>query len=397
MTEYYVWLSYCLGRGGAAAYRILKEYGTPRAFYDVFAQTPSLAEGFSAEQRKRIREFSIDDARRVIESCAKKDIDILTIDNVSYPERLQNIYAPPLVLYRRGALPDFDHTISIAVVGSRRMSEYGAAAAYRLGYDLAATGAVVVSGMALGIDAYAHRGALDAKGKTAAVLGCGVDIAYPPENEALMRDIEQTGVVLSEYPPGEKPVGKHFPARNRIISGLCHGVVVVEAPVKSGALITATLALEQGRDIFAVPGSIFSEAGEGTLRLLRDGAIPIGSAYDILLEYEGMYADKLMLKQLARRYHDAPAAKGKPSAPVKPSAGIPDKEIPVQRPQNKDVPPAHLSESAAAIYRTLDRNRRHIDEIAQLSQMSVPEVLAALTELELEELVHAYPGRQYSI
>ncbi len=397
MTAYYVWLANCLGRGGVAAYNLLKEHKNPRACYEAITQNPARLGAFSPEQRKRMGAFTLDDARRVTESCAKKGIDILTIDNVSYPERLKNIYAPPVVLYTRGKLPDFERLIAVAIVGSRHMSDYGAAAATRLGHDLAAAGAVVVSGMALGIDACAHRGALNSGGVTAAVLGCGADIAYPPENESLMLDIEQSGVIITEYPPGEKPVGKHFPARNRIIAGLCNGVVVVEAPQKSGALITATLALEQGRDIFAVPGSIFSQSGEGTLRLLRDGAIPVGSAYDILIEYEGMYADKLMLNRVPRRYYDIAPQKGDTVAPARQKPSAPVAELPVSPPSpRRETLPEHLSEQATAVYRTLDKSRLHVDDIAKRCGLSMPEVLAALTELELEELAYAHPGRQYS-
>ncbi|MFA9381195.1 MAG: DNA-processing protein DprA, partial [Acetanaerobacterium sp.] len=210
--------------------------------------------------------------------------------------------------------------------------------------------------------------------------------------------IEQTGVVISEYPPGERPAARHFPARNRIISGLCNGVVVVEAPMKSGALITAALALEQGRDIFAVPGSIFSEGGEGTLRLLRDGAIPVGSAYDILLEYEGVYADKLMLDALARRYHDVtPKAAKTASAARKQQTVVPAEMSVQQAPPRRENLPEHLTEQAQAVYRALDREKRHVDEISQIAQLEIAEVLAALTELELEELARAHPGRRYSI
>ncbi|MFA9381769.1 MAG: DNA-processing protein DprA, partial [Acetanaerobacterium sp.] len=188
MTAYYIWLSHCLGRGSVTPCNVIREYGSPKAFYDAIAGNPQLTARFSREQCTRLKEFTPDHARRIIETCAKKGIDILTIDNVSYPERLKNIYAPPLVLFTRGSLPDFDRLITIGVVGSRRITEYGATAARQIGYDLARAGAVVVSGMALGIDACSHRGALEAGGITAAVLGCGVDIAYPPENEGLMRD-----------------------------------------------------------------------------------------------------------------------------------------------------------------------------------------------------------------
>lgn len=395
MTAYYIWLAACLGRGAATAASMLREHGNPRAVYEAFCTHPGFADGFSREQRARLASFGLDQARNVVSACAQKGIDILTIDNVSYPERLKNIYGPPVVLYTRGALPAFDRLPAVGVVGSRRMSGYGAAAAYRLGGDLAAAGAVVVSGMALGIDARAHAGALDACGLTAAVLGCGADIAYPPENERLMHRIEQEGVILTEYPPGEKPAAKHFPARNRILSGLCNGVVVVEAPLKSGALITASLALEQGRDVFAVPGSIFSPSGEGTLHLLRDGAIPVGSAQDILAEYEGLYPDKLMLNRIAATYggtqkdagFDAPV----PNKPAR-RGGTEQAGVPAAQ----DDPPPLLCGQTAAVYCALEKSRRHIDEISQRCGLGVPEVLAALTELELEGLAQAHAGGQYS-
>lgn len=215
-------------------------------------------------------------------SCGEKRIRILTREDDDYPGVLKEISRPPLVLFVRGTLlPESER---VAVVGSRHGSPYGRRVAEELGAGLAARGVTVVSGAARGIDTAAHTGALRT-GRTVAVLGCGVDVAYPRENAKLLSEIEETGAVLSEYPPGTQPLSAFFPQRNRIISGLSRGTVVVEAAARSGSLITAELALSEGRDVFAVPGSIYSEPSRGTNRLIQQGAKLVTSVGDILEEY----------------------------------------------------------------------------------------------------------------
>lgn len=208
-------------------------------------------------------------------------VDVLTWEDPRYPARLMAINDPPPVLYLRGELRPEDDW-AVAIVGTRRASAYGKEAARVLAGDLARAGATVVSGLAVGIDAQAHRAALEAGGRTLAVLGCGVDIIYPWENKQLADDIVQHGALISEYALGAKPEASNFPPRNRIISGLSRGIVVVEAGEQSGALITAAFAADQGRDVFAVPGSIFARNSQGTNRLIRDGATPVLSANDVL-------------------------------------------------------------------------------------------------------------------
>ena len=212
----------------------------------------------------------------------KKGINLCSVNDQDYPKLLLNTFNAPYVLYYRGILPT--HENMIAIVGARHASPYGKNIATMLAAELAEAGVWVVSGAARGIDTAAHQGALT-KGYTVAVLGCGVDVNYPPENSKLISHIAECGIVISEYPPGTMAHPGHFPARNRIINGLSRGVVVVEAAEKSGALITADFALEEGRDVFAVPGSIFSESSKGTHRLIKQGAKLIESTADILEEY----------------------------------------------------------------------------------------------------------------
>ena len=218
----------------------------------------------------------------IAEACEKQDIRVLVRDDEEYPAILREIARPPLALFVRGnPIPDAER---IAVVGSRAASQYGKRVAEEIAMGVASRGVTVVSGAAQGIDSAAHKGALRA-GRTVAVLGCGVDVVYPKSNAKLIAEIAETGVVLSEYPPGTQPFPAFFPQRNRIISGLCRGTLVVEAAERSGWLITAELALSEGRDVFAVPGSIYSDLSRGCHRLIQQGAKLAASAEDILSEY----------------------------------------------------------------------------------------------------------------
>lgn len=219
--------------------------------------------------------------KNIIKICSEKNIRILTIPHDEYPEMLKYIPDPSLVLYVRGSIPKEN---AVAIVGSRKASGYGIETAFKIASELALSDIVIVSGMARGIDTAAHSGALDAEGKTVAVLGCGVDIIYPPENKGIMERIIKNGAVISEYPPGSPPSTLHFPLRNRIISGMSLGTLVVEAGLKSGSLITANCALEQGRDVFAIPGNINNYNSMGTNRLIKDGAKIVLDSDDILDE-----------------------------------------------------------------------------------------------------------------
>lgn len=280
-------LSQAPGLGGVSLARVMRFFESPAEAWDRGTVNDFLAAGLTAIQAesatahiKNRRELP----QELKELCDEKGISLIGLDEDDYPRLLKEIFTPPAVLYCRGRL--LKEESCLALVGSRRMTPYGKKAAGLIAGGLARAGVTVVSGAAYGIDSAAHVGALKApEGRTIAVLGCGVDVAYPRSHEKLLEEIAQRGAVISEYPPGTTPQPGFFPQRNRIIAGMSHGVVVVEAAERSGSLITAELALSEGRDVFAVPGSIFSTTSEGTNRLILQGAKLVRSAADIISEY----------------------------------------------------------------------------------------------------------------
>jgi DNA processing protein len=281
---------------------------------------------------------------------------LLVSGDPGYPALLGHIPSPPPVLYLRGALTEADG-MAVAVVGSRRASPYGVGTAERLSGELAARGVTIVSGLARGIDAAAHAGALRAGGRTVAVLGCGIDRVYPPEHRGLAARIAAAGAVVSEFPLGTPPHRANFPRRNRLISGLSLGVVVVEAAAGSGALITARWALEQGREVFAVPGRVSAETSRGTHRLLREGAKLVEDWTDILPEV-------------------LPQARG-------PAAGAPS------------PPPPRLAEDEATLFGLVGEDPVHIDELILRSGLGPGRVATGLLGLAMRGLLRELPGKRY--
>jgi DNA processing protein len=295
---YYIWLSLACGAGSPAPQRLLSVFETAEDIYS--AEKDELKEKCNFEINDEIFDRLCDkdtgDCEKILEFCAKNNVSILHCDSNLYPKRLRSIRAFPVVLYYRGRLPDIDDNLCIAMVGTRKMTNYGKHAAYELARELASCGAIIVSGMAQGIDAAAHKGCLIAGGFTIAVFGCGIDRVYPYENKALMDKIIEKGLIITEYVPGSEPKGSHFPVRNRIMSGLCQAVLVVEADNKSGALITAKTALFQGRELYAVPGNINAPNSQGTNSLLKNQAGIVTEAYDILSEYEHLYSHRINIE-----------------------------------------------------------------------------------------------------
>ena len=291
--KYWLWLASLPGVGGVMKNRLLEHFGGPEEVYCSDSGEYFLVEGMTRAAAARLEEKSLEEADRILGDCDRLGLRILTLRDTEYPDRLRNIYDPPLVLYVQGRLPLMDDEVAIAMVGTRKASPYAQEMGEKLAFQLAGLGAVVVSGLAAGGDAAAHRGALRAGGLTVAVIGGGHDIIYPARNRGLYEDIAVRGAILSEYPPGTKHEGAHFPVRNRIISGLSLGVVVMEAPERSGALITASRALDQGRDVFAMPGQMDDWHCAGSNKLLRDGAGVVTDAWDILSHYAGRYPHKI--------------------------------------------------------------------------------------------------------
>jgi DNA processing protein len=330
--------------------------GDPRAVWNASAAELNAA-GLDERSASEFTAFRgkarLDEHVRKIEASGAS---FITWDDADYPASLRQIDDPPFALYARGAL-SADDRLALAVVGTRKASAYGRDVAGHFARRLAERGVTIVSGLAHGVDAAAHRGALDAGGRTLAVLGSGVDIVYPYDHKALANDISAQGAVLSEFPMGAPPDRFNFPRRNRIISGLSLGVLVVEAAEKSGALITATLAAEQGKDVFAVPGSIFSDASSGVNRLIQDGAKPVMNVEDILEELQ-ITAQSVETRRAAEQIA--------PADPVE-----------------------------AQLLAAIGHDAVHVDDLARNTGLSMPVLLSTLMLMELKGLVAASGPMQY--
>ncbi len=287
-----IWFSLRVGTASTEFQTLLERYGTP---YDIFNADEAELESMPVSPRLRqaLGDKSLQESHRIMEYCRASGVGILFWQDEAYPVALRSLRDPPVLLYYCGRLPDFNRRLCISVVGTRSMSEYGKRMAYKIGYELASAGVVVISGMALGNDSVASAGAICASGSTAAVLGCGIDVVYPREHARLYGEITRVGVVMTEYPPGTPPVGHHFPVRNRIISGLSQGTLVVEGDLKSGSMITAKTAILQGRDIYALPGNIGETNSAGTNKLISEGAAVVLRARDIVDNYTFLYRDAL--------------------------------------------------------------------------------------------------------
>lgn len=367
--DYWIWLSSLTGMGPVKAKKLLELYGDPKLIFDLPAAelknikvlTPGNIEEIT-DGRKRER------AGEIYRLMAKHNIKMVNLYDEAYPENLKQIFDPPIALYYTGKF--HISPFSIAIVGSRRTTRYGCMAAKKISYELALRGVQIVSGLARGIDSIAHDGCLDAGGKTAAVLGCGLDTMYPPENAKLFESIVKAeGVILSEYPPGTPPLRHHFPARNRIISGISSGVLVVEAAGKSGSLITAAYALEQGREVFAVPGNIDCVCSEGTNQLIKDGAKMVVSVEDILEEFS--------YQEIMPGKNDSKRETGKEGNDFSSFRGLSAGEI--------------------RIAKIIGKGICQIDGIIETSNIQAKEALNLLFMMEMKGIITQLPGKNFEI
>lgn len=342
------------GVGAMRFYRIKEEFGSLEAAWNASAQKliPLLGEKTYAIKQ----ECSLKKAEEEICRCEEIGIKIICRDkSPDYPEMLREITDAPPIIYCRGQIK-YEDRLAIGIVGTRKPTALGIMHATEISMVLAQRGLTIVSGMARGIDSAAHRGALKIHKRTIAVLGCGVNVCYPRENLALIEEIADNGAVISEFPLDMPPMAGNFPARNRIISGLSRGVVVVEATDDSGSLITAGFALEQGREVFAMPGNIDSEVSKGPHKLIRQGAKLIENPNDIL--------EELRIPFLA--------------------------DV-----SSSDCRPNLVNSEEIAVYDCLSREPLHVDHITRLSKLGSAQVNAALMQLELKEIVKAFPGQLY--
>ena len=331
-----------------------------KAYNDPVKALETARRGFKGLDGKVIEEVREEEIERALGVIVVGEIKVLTILDKAYPSRLRHIHVPPPILFVRGDVRHLE-LVSIAIVGTRRATSYGKSVARWLGASLAKEGVLIVSGMARGIDTEAHLGCLDAGGVTVAVLGTGIDVPYPRQNRALMEKIGETGCVVSEFPPSTPGMPQNFPRRNRIISGLSNGVVVVEAPERSGALITAGFALEQGKTVFAVPGEIWSKNSKGSHLLLRDGATPVLEVQDVL--------DALGLEKSKSRDLE---------------------EICSKKPRG-------LSPKSSKLIACLNHEPLHVDEISARCDLSPADILGELLKLEMAGLVVQSPGKYFNL
>ena len=387
---YWIWLSQCFHTGSNLPVELCKALGGAEEIFRTEPGNIPAIQGLRKDHLEALGNKDLSAAQRVWEQCQALKIGVLTWEDPRYPQRLRHIYGPPMVLYYLGDLSLLHQPVSIGIVGSRSSSLYGMNVASVLSYQLALQGIVVVSGCAVGGDSRAHDGALRAGGMTIGVEACGLDVNYPADNTKLRRAIARKGLLLSELEPGQRPSRKYFSVRNRLISGLSDGMVVVEAPQRSGCLLTARLAVEQSRDLFCVPPrDIFSRQCSGVVEFLRDGAKPVFGVEDILNEY------RERLEGADLRIPTSPAGK-KPAAPTADDSahsGSP-------QPSQKDLSPA--SQKAAAslsgipqkVYQALCGTMQ-ANELAELTQQDAGKVIAALTELELDGLVRQLGGGRY--
>lgn len=392
--KYWIWLSECKGLTNRSRALLLDHFGSPEDAYYADAAEYALVEGLAKKQLELLADKSTAAADKILGDCQRLGLRVLTMQDADYPARLRNIFEPPCVLYVKGTLPAFDEEVAVAMVGTRACTPYGTSCAEKLAYGLARQGALVVSGAARGIDSAAHRGALRAGGVTVAVLGNGLDVVYPEENASLYRDIAAAGALLSEYPPGTAAEGWHFPIRNRIISGLCLATVVVEAPLeRSGALITANTALEQGRDVFAVPGPIDAPMSRGCNRLIADGAGLVSESWDVLREYESRYPHKILGERV-----ELPHTLGYQARTEQEDARRETPPAKAETLPTLDLSADHgLTDDQLALLRALREGEKQVDDLIELTQIPTRRVLSALTMLELDGYAAQNGGKRFSL
>ena len=432
-TKYYLWLLLLLGAGSRASVRLVRSAGSAKAVWDDLSDELGQAAKIKPAVLDKLRNNrNLTEAEDIIAWCSQRNVTLITPDMPEYPKSLRCLMDYPMVLFCLGKLPDLNNRFCCAVVGTRDMTEYGKRVAYDIGWGLGDGGAVVVSGLALGVDGMAMAGAESAGGVTVGVLGCGIDRTYPPEHKNLFARVLEKGAIITEYPPGSPPAGNHFPVRNRIISGLSQAVAVIEADMSSGSLITAKHALYQGRSLFAVPGKVGEANAEGCNKLLREGASVVTTANDILSVFEFIYPHSIKLARKPRRSDEKlklTAAIARVASSADPKSkyqgdGVyggrgrkklfsKNKQDPAtdavkpNAPKNPDETKAEAEEKTAklqyvhldmlgenerAIYKCMTPNMPMLPDEIGKGKYSISEVLTAMTLLEITGAVEAGAG-----
>lgn len=358
MSDYLYWIALSMvpDVGPVTVKRLISRFGEPRAVFSAGIDELKVVDGVGEKRARGIKSFSgWKEVEKILYRLERKGVKVVPYADKEYPSLLREIEDGPIILYVEGEIME-DDRISIGIVGSRNATSYGRSVTERIAGELAEAGFTIVSGMARGVDTIAHSAALRVGGRTVAVMGSGIDIVYPPENKGLFERIKRSGYVVTEFPLGTPPNRENFPRRNRLISGLSLGVVVVEATEGSGALITARAALEQNREVFAIPGNINSPNSRGTNELIKRGAKLIQSSDDIIEEL-------------------APQLRG------------------FFRPRKED--PVKMTEEEKEVCGKLSREPRHIDEIMRDSRLPIQKMLSLLLGLELKGIVGQTEGKRF--
>ncbi len=371
----WIWLAEALYKGGRKASSLLSHFGSAEAIYDADINTlKSLKLRLTESELSALSSKSLEASFKILSDCQREGIRIIPRTSEEFPKRLLEIPDCPVLLYAKGKKLSLDDEPVIAVVGTRHASAQGISAAKKISAEIAISGGVLCSGMARGIDSIAMTSALSSGGKVIGVFGCGLDICYPAENKNLMKQVEMSGTLLSEYPPKTKPDKFNFPKRNRIISAISLGTVVIEAPDKSGALITARQALEQNRDVFAVPSGIFEPSARGSNNLIRDGASVVMSGLDVMAEYVHLFPDKIKL--------------------LKPPHVEPEK---TEETSLSDEFLKKHSPDEQLILKAISKKPLRADEIATLCNMPIAKLLSLVTMLEIRGSLKKLPDNRFKI
>lgn len=401
--RYWIWLSSLEAVRPKAKTLLIEHYTSPKTAY--FAARGEYLElgGLTEREIAALENKSLEPALRIMELCQEKYISVITMQDAAYPKRLASIYDPPLALYVRGRLPSIDDAAVIAVVGTRKATPYGIKMSTSLGYEITKCGGLIVSGLTAGIDAAAAYGALRAGGSCIGVLGTAID---NEQGGALRHDVETVGAVVSEYPPGVQGFSSYYRARNRITAGLSVATVVVEAPVKSGALLFADEAISQGKEVFVVPANADSTMAAGSNELLKDGALPVTCGWDVLCYFENQFPEKIMnagfdglqVQQQDRKIEE------KANKPVEKFVKI--LEHSCKKVVDKAVSVEYidlqkqlegLSEVQLRIISAMNQPDVHVDDIIERCGLTAAQVLSELTMLQIGGYIRQSPGKRFSL
>ena len=410
--EYWIWFSGLRRLRYRTRRALLEQFENPQGVWFADKRQLERIDGILPEELQELLQKEPGDAVRILRRCEEEGVQIITMQDAAFPERLRVIPDPPYVLYVKGRLPAVDAEPVIGIVGTRRSTPYGDKMARNIAYEICTRGGIVVTGLAGGIDSRAAEGALMAGGTVIGVLGVPINEVYPSYNTKLYMDVMNAGALISEYPPDAGGSRSWFPQRNRIIAGLSVGVVIAEAPVRSGALITAARALDYGRDVFAVPANADAENSRGSNALLREGAILAENGWDVLKEYEARFPERIRMEgsgTIPETYAlPSESAAQKPeeeAAKAKKPKGFFRFRVPVKKPEmpqedavsKLETQLASLNENQLKIIGVMDRASRHVDDIIDLSRLPASTVLSELTMLQIKGFVRQEQGKRFTL